>query len=276
MTADIDKILVVSDIDGTILQAGYGIPGKNIETIEEFVELGGRFTLATGRGITATGKYTDFIHLSVPAILVNGGMIYDYGEKKVLREHTLEPEARSVLREIMDVFPNLGVEILIRETSCAVRMNEEVLNHTAVEHLPFVLTDLETVEDGWNKVLFGDKPEEILIVKDYVENRCKHDERFRMFDFVQTAKIYYELIPKGINKADALRELAEITDTEMENTVVIGDYYNDVELLEAAGISAVVGDAPDDVKEIADIVVKPCLEGGVAELLEMIMNNELK
>ncbi len=272
MTRKINELLVVSDVDGTLLQAGYGIPKENIETIEKFAELGGRFTLATGRGISSVGKYTDWINLSAPAILVNGGIIYDFNTKKVLHEFTLDPGVRVVLREIMDVFPQLGVEVLIRENIVALRMNNEVHDHTAVEHIPVTLTDIETVGDGWNKVLFADTPEMILLVKEYVEKRSKHDERFKKYDFVQTSKIYFELIPKGINKAQGLEKLAELVGVGMENTVAIGDFYNDIELLGAAGLSAVVSDAPDDIKETADLIVGPCLGGGVAELLNKLIS----
>ena len=41
--------IVVSDIDGTLLQAGYGVPRKNLDAIERVVFLGGRFTLCSGR-----------------------------------------------------------------------------------------------------------------------------------------------------------------------------------------------------------------------------------
>ena len=54
----LNEILVVSDIDGTLLEAGFGIPKENIETIERFTNLGGRFTLASGRGIASVIRYT--------------------------------------------------------------------------------------------------------------------------------------------------------------------------------------------------------------------------
>jgi len=272
MTRKLSELLVVSDVDGTLLQAGYGIPKENIDTIERFAELGGKFTLATGRGIASVGKYTDFIHLSAPAILVNGGVIYDYSQKKVLFEYTLDPGVRVVLREIMDVFPQLGVELLIREKVVALRMNEEIHDHTAVEHIPVLLTDMETVADDWNKVLFADKTDIIPLLKEYVEKRMKHDERFRKYDFVQSSANYFELLPKGINKAGGLERLAEYLRIDMENTVAIGDFYNDVEILNAAGFAAVVEDAPDDIKANADIVIGSCLSGGVAQLLNKLIS----
>lgn len=273
MTNNLDEILVVSDVDGTLLQAGYGIPEENIDTIERFVKLGGRFTFATGRGIASAGKYTDWIKLSAPAILANGALIYDYSQNKVLSEHTLDPGVRVVLRELMDVFPQLGVEVLIREKAVVLRMNEEIHEHTAVEHVPVVLTDIETVADGWNKILFADRPEVIMYLKEYVEKRLKHDERFRKYDFVQTEKAHYELVAKNINKASGLEKLADIVGIDMKNTVAIGDFFNDVEIFNVAGLSAAVEEAPEEIKSTVDIVVGPCLGGGVAQLLNKLLSD---
>ena len=84
MSEKYSDLLVVSDVDGTLLQAGYGIPKENIDAIDAFVDNGGLFTLATERCIESVGKYIDWLRLSAPAILCNGGLIYDFQERKIL------------------------------------------------------------------------------------------------------------------------------------------------------------------------------------------------
>jgi len=275
MTNRLENILVVSDVDGTLLQAGFGIPRDNIDTIERFTSLGGKFTIATGRGIASVGKYVDFIPLSAPAILVNGGILYDYSSKKILYENTLDIGVRTVLIEIMESFPNMGVEILLRESIIALKMNNEIHAHTALEHIPVTLTDIDTVGDGWNKVLFSDTEERIEKLKSFVEKKKRQDARYRKYDFVKSSNIYYELVPQMTNKAVGLQKLCELIGVNIANTVAIGDYYNDQELLEAAGLAVVVEDAPDEIKKTADIVVGPCLAGGVAQLLNKLIDSSI-
>ena len=65
---DIKNILVVSDLDNTLLTAEKGIPEYNIEMIKKFQELGGNFTVATGRSIESVARYLDQLELSTPAI----------------------------------------------------------------------------------------------------------------------------------------------------------------------------------------------------------------
>lgn len=267
---DISELLVVSDIDGTLLQAGYGIPKENIESVERFVAKGGLFTVATGRSVQAVRKYVDWIPMSAPAILCNGAVLYDYKADRVIYNKTLLPSVRSIVEEICRVFPDLGIELHTVEGIITVRMNECANAHTAVEHIPFVLAELDTVPDGWNKVLFTDEEGKIEQVVKFVEQKKKTNPLYNQFTFVMTSKIYFELIPNDVGKGEGLRKLAELMGVEMENTVAIGDYYNDVPLLKAAGYRAAVADAPDDIKSLVDVVVKPCLKGGVGELLDSL------
>ena len=136
MAEKYSDLLVVSDVDGTLLQAGYGIPKENIDAIDAFVDNGGLFTLATGRSIESVGKYIDWLRLSAPAILCNGGLIYDFKERKVLYERVLDPVALTIVKDILANFPDIGVEINSGGHITVVRMNEYVHNHTGLEHLP--------------------------------------------------------------------------------------------------------------------------------------------
>ncbi len=267
---DISEILVVSDIDGTLLQAGYGIPKENIDAIDRFVEKGGLFTVATGRSVEAVRKYVDWINMSAPAILCNGAVLYDYKTDRVIYNKTLLPSARTIVEEISRIFPELGIEIHTVEGITAVRMNECVFNHTAVEHIPFTLAELETIPDGWNKVLFTDSEGKIEQVVKFVEQKKKTNPLYNQFTFVMTSKIYFELIPNDVGKGEGLRKLASLMGVDMENTVAVGDYYNDLPLFEAAGYRAAVADAPEDVRAIVDVTVKPCLQGGVGDLLDSL------
>lgn len=270
MAESIKDMLVVSDIDGTLLRAGYGIPRQNMEAVERFVERGGRFTVATGRTIQSVRNYLPWLPLSAPAVLCNGGVIYDFERERIVYERTLDPGARELVRELMREFPDTGVEIIKNCEIIAVRTNEQVVAHTSLEHIPFTVADLDTIADGWNKALFADEPADINHLSAFIEKRVADDERYRAYAFVRTADVYFEMVPADVNKGAGLRKLAELTRTPMSDTVAVGDYYNDIAMLDAAGYSAAVGDAPPEVRAFADITVKNCLLGGVADVLDSL------
>ena len=88
-----------------------------------------------------------------------------------------------------------------------------------------------------------------------------------------TNTMYFEIMPKGISKGKALDNLCRLMDLSKENTIVIGDYYNDLEILKNAGLSVCVDNAPDDVKKICRLVVPSCTDGGAGYLLAQIIDS---
>lgn len=270
MADKISDLLVVSDVDGTLLQAGYGIPKENIDAVERFVARGGRFTVCTGRSVVSIRRYIDWIALTAPAVLNNGAVIYDYSKEKVIYANTLGGNIIAVIKEIVETFPDVGAELHSVHGIEVVRQNEETHKHTSVEHIPFVLADIDAVKGPWTKALLAGKAERIKQVDRFVANKIKTDARYQDFDFVFSSDTFLEILAKGVNKGTGLKKLAELLKVDLEDTVAIGDYYNDIEMLEVAGHTAAVADAPADIRANVDVVVKSCLQGGVGELLDSL------
>lgn len=268
--AKLNDLLVVSDVDGTLLQAGYGIPEHNINAIERFVEKGGRFTICTGRSVDSVRRYIDWIQLTAPAILNNGTLIYDYRREKVLYNVTLDERFIRIIKEVFATFPDVGIELHSTAGITVLRATDSTHKHTAVEHIPYVLANIDTVKGKFNKALFAAEPHKLQSVVKFIDGRRASDPLYQEFNFVYSSEVYYELIPKGINKGTGLKKLAELMRVELKDTVAIGDYYNDIELFEAAGYTAAVADAPADIRAKVDVTVAGCLQGGVGELLDSL------
>lgn len=75
------------------------------------------------------------------------------------------------------------------------------------------------------------------------------------------------LFRKAVARETALKEMAEILDIPIENTVAIGDSMNDYDMIKAAGIGVAMGNAVDKIKEISDFVTKNVDESGVSAAL---------
>ena len=80
MIQSLNELLVVSDIDNTLLSVPEAIPACNREMIRLFNRLGGHFTVATGRTVASVRPFLQEIELSAPAILYGGGMLYDFSK----------------------------------------------------------------------------------------------------------------------------------------------------------------------------------------------------
>lgn len=85
-----DKILLVTDLDGTLLNRKQQISEENQRAIEAFKLAGGLFTIATGRMEDAVQSFMTDLSLDLPMILYNGAKIIDPIDKKVLFERNFQ------------------------------------------------------------------------------------------------------------------------------------------------------------------------------------------
>ena len=95
--------------------------------------------------------------------------------------------------------------------------------------------------------------------------------------FLATNNIYLEIMPGGVSKATGLQDLCALMNKSIKNTIVIGDYYNDLELMRTAGHAVAVANAPAEVKATADEVTTcTCAEGAVGEYLYALIDRATK
>ena len=264
MIESLADLLVVSDMDNTLLTAKEGVPSCNRVTIQLFCELGGRFTVATGRPVESVRAALGDLPLSCPAITCGGSVLYDMQAGKVLETHFLPRQAaQQAIEAVLTQFPDIGVEIMAQEGRVyIVQANRYTQAHVEEEHMHSVLCPLDKVPDHWAKVVVSADPVTLASLQNFAAGLSVEG----MY-FLHTNLMYFEIMPAGVSKAQALRRLCALQDIPLENTVVIGDYYNDIDLMRAAGHAVAVDNAPAEVKLAADEVVSSCRSGGVGEYL---------
>ncbi len=270
MSKKIEDLLVISDLDNTLLTAKKGIPSYNLKMIKKFQKLGGRFTIASGRSVESVSKYLDKIKLNAPAITYNGGVIYDFENGNILSREVLPESSKQILQIILNEFPDIGCEIMCDNfRTYLVSENDYTFWHLTDEKLSYIDAPIEQIHNNWIKVLFADNNSKLIQLKKFCEDNIHNDE----IEFVMTNDIYFEMMPKGVTKGNALKDLCKLTGTQLSNTIAIGDYYNDIEILKNAGLSVCVENAPEDIKKFCHITVPSCLDGGVGHLLAQIIDS---
>lgn len=262
---DLKEILVISDLDGTLIGRNSSIPKRNIEAIERFQRKGGNFAVATGRSVGSGAQHYAQVSPNAPSVILNGTMVYDFSAKKMLWNLPLPLEsAQNYIEMIQNRFPRTGIEAYTTESVFVLHSNGYVERHlsrenmtgndrSAFEHQPFC------------KALFADDAEVIRDMIEYIGTFSHDDVRF-----VTSCENYLEMLPVNADKGVALKKIIELSRFSIENVYAIGDYYNDVELLQAAGFAAMPQNAPEELKRDADLVVCDCGEGAVADLIEYI------
>lgn len=272
-----DGILLMSDVDGTLLSGTSQMSPFNVEKINYFVKNGGLFSLATGRCVDACRELlSDLgISLSAPAATVNGTVIYDYETEKVVASTGIDDYTKNIIVELSKIDnPLLGIEIHSREKVIDARINHKIEIHNLYENLhPLEMTCEQALGYEWNKLLFafedgytremlredliamGVSPDQIIFTNAYLGDGV-HD--------------YLEVNPEGADKGTGVRMLADELGVDMKNVYAIGDFNNDVPMLKVVGHPAVVGGAPQHIKDLAEFVSCDAADGAVGRFIDYI------
>jgi Cof subfamily protein (haloacid dehalogenase superfamily) len=255
----------MSDVDGTLITPDGAVPPRNIEAITRFVDKGGKFAIATGRSPMWIRYLVEALPVNAPCAAINGCILYDFGSEMSLWEQPLPVYTHAYVDELTDMSPQIGMVVMTKDNYYNIR-NETALVQRLMKSRRSAYVDpvdWRSVRDDWFKVL-------LLIPDGYFDSSMAYLAKKTCpgVRFTPSGYNIIEMMPDTVNKGTALLKLAEISGYDMARIAAIGDFYNDIEMLETAGIGAAVGDAPDAVRSRADLVLGPCAGGAVADLIE--------
>lgn len=260
-----DGIILCSDVDGTLIDETNIVPKENIEAISYFQAHGGKFFLATGRIPEAVPPALCGLMPDLPCICHNGGSIYDFRNNTYVATTPVSRAAIAPIEEMLERFPNSGLEVITDEGIFVVRRTHATDRHTTFEKITSKpANSCMDVSGDWLKIVFAQEPEETELIQQAMADSLYHKD----FSLMRTHKYYYEIFDKCANKGNALLKLCSICGIDPKQVIAIGDNDNDVAMLKAAGRSAAVANASSATKAVADMVMtKSNVACGVAELI---------
>lgn len=225
--------ILVSDMDGTLLNDKRKISDEDKNAINYFEENGGLFTIATGRMLEAASRFARELNLSLPIILYNGSKVYDYSNEKVIKEYFLEEERKEVINKLLNENKEIGIEVYSEENIYIFKDCKYTKRFTGKGYK--VIYD---IDDGvWNK-----KWTKILVVGE--ENILDEFEReFSKYDSeipIRSGENFLEVVPKYTSKGQALSDLINEYKLNDLKVITVGDNMNDKELIENADYGFVV------------------------------------
>ena len=253
--------LFVSDLDGTMLPDGNVVSAENIAAVRRAVEAGVTVTIATGRMFEAALPVARALGVDVPIISYNGGLIKS-PSGRVYEEHTVDS---ALAHDIIAFCKERGW--YIQSYSGGVLRYVEACDESRFYENSQKLTG-EAV--GWDGLFAHTEGncKLLLVTKELSVTLARAEAVLAAFgervDVTRSADCLIEIVPKGISKASALRSLAAKLGIAIEETMAIGDAYNDLPMLKAAGKSIAMGNAFPEVKEVTDYETLTCEENGLA------------
>ena len=267
-----DKAILISDIDGTLLYDGV-IPKANTDAIEYFKSEGGLFTVATGRGVYAARESYSLLKCNAPAAVFQGGAVYDYNNEEFLFKEILDDQDKLMAVKILQIIPNIGVQVHAKDYIYVVRENDGVWHHIQYENLMYKVVNIEDIMHlEWHKVVFFCDDYDLFLNAPKFYNTLNYDNSLFLYTMSYKCKSgvtsrAIEYYPKRIDKGNAVRFLAS-----KYNRIpfTIGDFYNDVDLIKASEFGGATFEAPQEIKDLAKYITCSVKSGAVADYIGYI------
>ena len=267
--------LLALDIDGTLLTSERTVAPRTRVALDRARDAGVRLALVTGRRLPSARRIARDLGGDVPLVLHNGALIVDDGT--VLRSLVLP---RDVARAATERGLATGAEPVLH---CGARGEGRLLVRTGAQPSPLLRyyleragPDLRRVPDLLEaladeepmQVMFGGEPGEMDVTRAALEGEL--DGRARIERSVYPAKglVILEVLERSVGKASAVAFLQARWDVAAEETLAIGDNWNDREMIERAGLGFVMGNADPDLRRLGLPVLPTNDEDGVAEAVE--------
>jgi hypothetical protein len=108
-------------------------------------------------------------------------------------------------------------------------------------------------------------PEEITLFEDHL-----NAIGYPTLNIYKSKPTYLEVVNRNTSKAQGIKTLIDIYNIKEREIIAIGDNYNDIEMLEMAGTSVVMGNAPEEVKKYATLVTDTNNREGIKKALELL------
>lgn len=249
-----DGILICSDFDGTLYTGGE-VPKRSVEAIKYFQSEGGLFTICSGRDSAFLKEKSHFVEPNTYALCYNGAIICDLKTDEIIRKEFVTDEALYATRALTEC----GAEIKTINVCVESEDNSLRLHYSAEE---FIADFDNLLKMNIFKITINGASEEdaLLMMRSFNALGSKSHSIARSFIS------YPEIMHNDNMKGSAARRLKELTGARL--LVGVGDYENDLDLIEKADIGYAVGNAVESVKAVADRVTVRVDECAIAKIIE--------
>lgn len=262
------KYLIALDLDGTLLTDDKKIATPTKLMIKHLMDLGHIVVLATGRSKRMSILYYNELNLVTPLINSNGAVLHHPRNKKWGIYHT--PLERKTALDIVEASYELNSKNVLAAVQDSIYLDR--YDQNIVDFYGTV-----KIEDGFYigrlKEKLKENPTLMMLYPDKknVETLTNHlnDVHAEVIEHWNWGAPYHiiEVMNKQMNKAEALKKIAEEYHIPKERIIAFGDGANDLEMIDYAGIGVAMGNAIDELKTLAKHVTDTNEKHGVANFL---------
>lgn len=263
--------IIVLDIDGTLVNSKKEITDRTQKALTRLQAAGKKVALASGRPVQGIMPYAHALRLDSfggYVLAYNGGCVIDARSNEVIYSKNFPNK----------IIPDICKELKGTNVTVNTYENDRIILGNAINRYSDVeakIIGLETkfVDDfasyvtfNINKLLLAGEPAEILRLEKHFSEKYKG-----VIGVFRSEEFFLELVPLGINKARSIEVLLNKLKLTEQQCIACGDAYNDVTMIQYAGLGVAMGNAVDEVKEAANLVTDTNDRDGVAKVVEKYM-----
>lgn len=253
--------MIVSDLDGTLLDAAYRLSAANRQALREAAAQGVQVLLATGRMFRSAVRYAEEIGLNSPIISYNGGMV-QAPDGTLLEASFLPPP---VVAQVLGYVFQQGWHVQLYADDALFYAAPTTASRSYEQ-----ATRIQGMAVGQAGLLARTArvPKLLVVVADPSQTAAAMADLRQAFpdDIVvmQSNPTYIEIVRPGVSKAAAMLEVARQRGIAAAEIMALGDSGNDISMLRAAGLGVAMGNAAAAVRQAADAVTGTVAEDGAA------------
>lgn len=256
--------LIAADIDGTLVNNKREITPKTKRKIHEAIERGVIFAISSGRPVQGVQLITRQLEVDIPVITYNGAMVITGESRKIIYSCPMKDEdVRQV--EKLGKERNTTIAIWADNELYVNRIDERAANYGQLSGTEAILYDNveKLIDKGVSKILWYDEVERINAFQKELKNilnptiNCHTSQPF-----------FLEFVDVDASKAIALEKLGEYYGISREEMIAVGDGFNDLSMIEYAGLGVAMENAPPEIKQAADFVTLSNENDGVAYVID--------
>lgn len=263
--------IVVLDLDGTLTNSKKELSARNREALLRLQSEGTKIVLASGRptyGIIPLARELELKRYGGYILAYNGGVIIDCASDEEIYSNVLPME---LIRPLYEASKACGVVILSYDGEYIITENEGDKYVGIEAHLNKMKTrEVKSFVDYYStpvpKCLAVGDPERIIALEGELKSQYGD-----VMNIYRSEPFFLELVPLNIDKAHSLSILLSKIGGRREEMTAFGDGFNDLSMIEYAGVGVAMSNAQDAVKERADVVTLSNDEDGVAEYVERVL-----
>ena len=257
----------MTDLDKTLLDDKGNITVENITAIHSLKQKNVRFGIASGRSERIIQKIAkEFgIYDKVEFIISHNGVsLYEKDIDETFNGKFLDKE---IIKELYAELKDMDVSFVVHTEDTM--LCTKVTKHTEEERIinqykQIIVEDFNSILDkDYSKLMIIGDPE---VLDEAIGRLKKYDDKD--FAFFKTYDTFLEVVSKGLSKGKMLKILCDKNNIDLKQVLSIGDNYNDLEMVKVSGYGVAMGNAVDELKKNAKLIVGSNNEDGFAEAIK--------